>query len=255
MAQGGTMTIVRIDDEVVGNEEFVRILKLTGQFDSLIDEVVRDRLTVRAAKKRGIPVAPQEIQERADQFRRVRGLHRATEMNRYLDTLAVSLDEFESFVTDSLYQEKMMEQVCSAKAVEQYFKLNSPKFDSIEVSHIVLDTEGKAKEMVAVLRDDPSSFAEMAREHSIANTREQGGVIGKVLRGSLRTDVEAKVFSAAAGDLLGPFPSLDRSLYEIFLVNAKKPAVLDEETAAEVRRLLREEWLAARAQEHVIQTR
>lgn len=247
--------IVHIDDQVVGTEDFVRRLKLTGQFESLIDELVRDRLTVLTAKKRGIPVAPQEIQERADQFRRVRGLHRATDMNRYLDALAVSLDEFEAFVTDSLYQEKMMEQVCSAKAVEQYFKLNSPKFDSIEVSHIVLDTEGKAKEMVALLRDDPASFAEMAREHSITSTREQGGTIGKVLRGSLRTDVEAKVFGAAVGDLLGPFPSADRSVYEIFVVDAKKPAVLDEETAAEVRRLLREEWLSARVQEHVVQTR
>jgi parvulin-like peptidyl-prolyl isomerase len=247
--------IVRIDDEAVGTDEFVRVLKLTGQFESLIEELVRNRLTVRAAKKRGIALAPEEIQERADQFRRIRGLHRATDMNRYLDALAVSLDDFESFVTDSLYQEKMMEQVCSAKAVEQYFKLNSPKFDSIEVSHIVLDTEGKAKEMVALLRDDPSSFSEMAREHSIASTREQGGVIGKVLRGSLRTDIEAKVFAAGVGDLLGPFPSADRSVFEIFAVNAKKPAVLDEETAAEVRRLLREEWLSARSQEHVIQTR
>jgi peptidylprolyl isomerase len=247
--------IVHIDDQVVGTEDFVRRLKLTGQFESLIDELVRDKLTVLTAKKRGIPVEPQEIQERADQFRRVRGLHRATDMNRYLDALAVSLDEFESFVTDTLYQEKMIEQVCSAKAVEQYFKLNSPKFDSIEVSHIVLDTEGKAKEMVALLRDDPTSFAEMAREHSIASTREQGGVIGKVLRGSLRTDVEAKVFGAGVGDLLGPFPSADRSVYEIFVVDAKKPAVLDEETAAEVRRLLREEWLSARVQEHVVQTR
>ena len=48
-----------------------------------------------------------------------------------------------------------MEQVCSDKAVEEYFKLNSPKFDSIEVSHIVLESEGKAKEMVSMLRDDP----------------------------------------------------------------------------------------------------
>jgi peptidylprolyl isomerase len=55
--------------------------------------------------------------------------------------------------------------------------------------------------------------------------------------------------------LLGPFPSADRSVYEIFVVDAKKPAVLDEETAAEVRRLLREEWLSARVQEHVVQTR
>jgi peptidylprolyl isomerase len=119
----------------------------------------------------------------------------------------------------------------------------------------VLDTEGKAKEMMSLLRDDPDTFAEMAREHSIAYTREQGGAIGKVLRGSLKSDVEAKVFNAAAGDLLGPFPSPDRSFYEIFAVNAKKPAVLDEETAAEIRRLLREEWLSARAQEHVIEAR
>jgi parvulin-like peptidyl-prolyl isomerase len=247
--------IVRIDDESIGIEDFVRTLKLTGQFEGLIEQLVRDKLTVRAAKKQGIPVSAEEIQERADQFRRVQGLHRATDMNNYLDTLGVSLDEFEAFITDGLYQEKMMEAVCSDQAVQEYFKLHSPKFDSIEVSHIVLDTEGKAKEMISFLAEDPDSFAEMAAEHSIADTRERGGVIGKVLRGSLKTDIEAKVFNAAVGDLLGPFPSADRSFYEIFAVNAKYPATLDEDTAAEVRRLLREEWLFARAQEHVIEAR
>jgi parvulin-like peptidyl-prolyl isomerase len=247
--------IVRIDDEVIGTEDFIRTLKLSGQFEGLIEQMVRDKLTARAAKKRGLPVSPQEIQERADQFRRVQGLHRAADMNNYLDALGVSLDEFETFITEGLYQEKMMAEVCSDKAVETYFKLNSPKFDSIEVSHIVLDAEGKAKEMISLLNDDPDSFEDMAREHSIADTREQGGLIGKVLRGSLKTDVEAKVFNAAAGDLLGPFPSPDRAFFEIFKVNDKHPATMDEDTAAEVRRLLREEWLQARAQEHVIEAR
>jgi peptidylprolyl isomerase len=36
-------------------------------------------------------------------------------------------------------------------------------------------------------------------------------------------------------------------------VNAKHPARLDDDTATEVQRLLREEWLRARAQEHVIE--
>jgi parvulin-like peptidyl-prolyl isomerase len=247
--------IVRIDDEVIGTDDFVRTLKLTGQFENLIEQLVRDKLTVRAAKKQGIPVAAAEIQERADQFRRVQGLHRATDMNNYLDALGVSLDEFETFITDSLYQEKMMERVCNAQAVEDYFKLNSPRFDSVEISHIVLDAAGKAKEMMSVLQDDPDSFEEMAREHSIADTRERGGVIGKVLRGSLKTDVEAKVFNAEVGDLLGPFAAGDGGFYEIFAVNAKHPATLDEETAAEVRRLLREDWLMARAQEHIIEAR
>lgn len=247
--------IVRIDDEEVGVEDFVKNLKLTGQFDSLIEQLVRDKLTVRAARKHGISVSDEEIQERADQFRRIQGLHRAADTNQYFDRLGIGLDDFEKFITDSLYQEKMMAQVCNDRAVEEYFTLHSPKFDSIEVSHIVVDTEGKAKEMISFLRDDPDSFADMAREHSIADTREQGGLIGKVLRGSLKTDIEAKVFNAEVGDLLGPFASPDGSFYEIFAVNAKHPATLNEESVAEVRRLLREEWLQARAQEHIIEAR
>jgi parvulin-like peptidyl-prolyl isomerase len=137
--------------------------------------------------------------------------------------------------------------------VQGYFKLNSPRFDAIEVSHIVLDAEGKAKEMMAVLHDDPDSFVEMAREHSIAESRERGGSLGKVPRGSLRSDVEAKLFNAAVGDLLGPFASADRSAFEIFRLNAKHPAQLDDATATEVRRLLRQAWLQAQAQEHRVE--
>jgi parvulin-like peptidyl-prolyl isomerase len=246
-------SIVKIDGDAIGVAELMQTLKLTGQYEGLIEQFVRDKLTVRGAKKQGIRVSEEEIQERADQFRRVRGLHRSSDTNKYLDAMRVSLDEFEAFIVDSLYQEKVMQKVCSDQAVQAYFKMNSPRFDSIEVSHIVLDSEGKAKEMISVLRDDPDSFDEMAREHSIADTREHGGLIGKVLRGSLRNDVEAKVFNAAVGELLGPFASADRSVFEIFRVNKKHPAKLDDDTITEVRRLLREDWLRARAQEHVIE--
>jgi peptidylprolyl isomerase len=231
----------------------VRNLKLTGQFEALLEQFVRDRLAVLGARKAGIQVTEAEIQERADQFRRVRGLHRAADTNKYLDALRVTVEEFESFIKNSLYQEKILGKVCSDQAMQGYFKLNSPKFDSIEVSHIVLDSEAKAREMIAVLRDDPESFDEMAREHSIAETKEKGGLIGKVLRGSLRSDVEAKIFNAAVGDLLGPFASGDRTAFEIFRVNAKHPARLDDDTGTEVRRLLREDWLHTRAREHVIE--
>ncbi len=247
--------IARIDDEVIGINDFIRILKLTGQFASLVEQMVRDRLVVHAAKRQGLTPAPEEVQERADQFRRVLGLHRAADTNRYLSSLGVSLDEFEAFITDSLYQEKMMEKVCDSRSVEEYFRLNSPLFDSVEVRHMLLEGIGEAREMMSVLRDDPDSFEEMAREHSVAETQAQGGVIGKVMRGTLRADIEAKVFNAAPGELLGPFPSADGAQFEIFSVGARHAARLDEETTAEVRRLLREQWLAARAQEHVIEAR
>ncbi|WP_427914723.1 peptidylprolyl isomerase [Ramlibacter sp. MMS24-I3-19] len=246
-------TILKIDGQAISVDELLQSLKLTGQFEGMIEQLAKDRITVLAARKQGLRVSEEEVQGRADQFRRVRGLHRASDTNKYLDALGVGLEEFEAFLTDSLYQEKVMQRVCGDEAVRAFFSLNSPRFDSIEVSHIVLDSEGKAREMISVLRDDPDSFDEMAREHSIADTRQKGGLIGKVLRGSLRGDVEAKVFNAPAGELLGPFASTDRTTFEIFRVNARHPARLDDETATEVRRLLREEWLRARAQEHVIE--
>jgi len=246
--------IVRIDDEVITTDDFIRTLKLGGQFEGLVEQMVRDRLTARAARQAGVVLAPEQIQTRADEFRRALGLHRAADTNHYLDALGVSLDEFEAYITDSLYQETMLAQVCSEAAVAQYFKLNSPRFDSVEISHVVLESEGAAREMLSVLQDEPAAFAELAREHSIDDsTRQQGGLIGKVLRGALKGDVEARVFNARPGELLGPFASPDGTCFEIFRVDAKHPATLDDETAAEVRRLLREAWLMARAQEHVIE--
>ena len=53
--------IVQIDDEVIDAGEFMRLLKLNGQFDSLIEQLVRDKLTVRAAKKHGVVVTAEDI--------------------------------------------------------------------------------------------------------------------------------------------------------------------------------------------------
>ncbi|NOR41401.1 MAG: peptidylprolyl isomerase, partial [Gammaproteobacteria bacterium] len=107
--------------------------------------------------------------------------------------------------------------------------------------------------MLSYLSDDPESFEEMAAEHSVAETGPQGGRIGKVLRGSLQGEVEARVFNAEAGDLLGPFPAADGSRFEIFRVDQKSPAKLDDESRAEVTRLLRDDWLLARSKEHSIE--
>jgi parvulin-like peptidyl-prolyl isomerase len=245
--------LARINDEVITSEDFIKLLKLTGRYDSLMEDILKDKLAVHAAKRQKIPIQPEELQERADQLRRVWGLHRAADTNKWLDAKGLSLEDLEQFVTEMIYHEKAMERVADDAAVEAYFNLNSPKFDAIDISHIVTDSEGKARELLAILEDDPEEFPEMAREHSLSDTREEGGYIGKVLRGALLPEVEGKVFNAEVGELLGPFPSPDENLYEIFIVNDKRKANLDDETREEVRRIVRDEWLAAQAREHGIE--
>jgi peptidylprolyl isomerase len=245
--------LIKIDDEVITTDSFVTLLKLTGRYDNLMEEIIKDKLAVQAAKRQKLDITPEEAQERADQIRRVWGLHRASDTIKWLDTKGITLDEFEQFVTDILYHEKIMEQVTSDAAIKEYFNLNSPKFDSIIVSHIIVDSEGTAKELMAILEDDPDSFADLAREHSLADTSTEGGYIGKVIRGALQPEIESKVFNASEGDLLGPFPSADENFFEIFIINAKVSAELNEDTTDDVRRIVRDEWLAARAKEHNIE--
>lgn len=245
--------LIKIDDEVITADSFITLLKLSGRYDSLIEEIVKDKLAVHAAKRKKLEITPEEIQERADQIRRVWGLHRASDTIKWLDARGISLDDFEQFVMDILYHEKIMDQVSNDNALEEYFNLNSPKFDSIIVSHILVDSEGKAKELMAVLEDDPDSFPDMAREHSLADTSSDGGYIGKVIRGALQPDIESKVFNAAEGDLLGPFPSADENFFEIFIINDKHNAELNDDTRDEVRRIVRDEWLTSRAKEHKIE--
>ena len=176
--------LVRINEEVITTDSFIKMLKLTGRFDSLMDEIMKEKLTVHAARKDGLEPSPEKIQERADQIRRIRGLHRAADMNQYLDAVKISLDDFEAFVVEHILYDEMNSRIVNEEAVEEYFKLNSPKFDAIDVSHIVVESDGMAREVLALIEDEPEMFEELAREHSVADTKNDGGYIGRVLRGA-----------------------------------------------------------------------
>ncbi len=247
------MDLVRVNDEIISSVDFVKQLKLNGRFNELLEDLVAEKITIHAGRREGVSPGAEEVQERADQIRRVFGLHRAVDMNRWLDQLGLTLDDFEAHIVETLIYEVMQERIVNDEAVQGYFKLNSPRFDAILLSHIVVDSENKARELVAILEDEPDMFEELAREHSMADTQAEGGYIGRVTRGSMVNDVEAKVFNAQTGQVLGPFTAVNESLFEIFLVNDRRDAELDSATESEIRRNLKEEWLEAQAKEFVVE--
>jgi peptidylprolyl isomerase len=247
--------LVRINEEIITADDLVKVLKLSGRFDSIIEEIVREKITVHVARKSGIEISVEEIQERADQIRRVRGLHRSVDMNRWLNQLGVDLDDLEQFIKEMLYYEKMQENIVTDVAVDDYFSLHAPEFDCIVVSHIIVDSEGKAREILALAEEESDMFGVLAREHSLADTASEAGYIGVVMRGNLHSDVEAKVFHAEEGEVLGPFPAPDGSNFEIFMINEKRNASLDSDTTQEIRRKIKDEWMVNRAAELQIELR
>lgn len=247
------MNVAKIDGESLTSDDLVRWLKLSGRFPHVIQDLIKEKLAATAARKQGVEVPVDELQARADQHRRTLGLHRAKDANQFLDDAGVSLDQYERYLEDGVLSDKMRATLTSDSAVEAYFKLNSPQYDSIEVSHIVVDNEGKAKEIASILQDDPDSFTDMAQQHSLADTAGNGGRIGKVYRGALNPDIEAKLFNATEREMLGPFASDDGATHEIFTINAKTPASLDGEASATICTQIYNEWLESRAREHKVE--
>ncbi|MGD8841927.1 MAG: peptidylprolyl isomerase [Gammaproteobacteria bacterium] len=248
------MTIAKIDDQEISADDLVKYLKLHNKFEEIIEEMILDRVATLEALRAGVTVADEQLQETFDNVRRLRGLHRARDTIDFINNLGMTLEEFQTFLHDNLCKDKLLADVQSEQKMKEYFDLHSPRFDSVEIAHMVLDSEGKAREIMALLEDDPDSFAELTREHSMdAETRHKGGALGKVMRGSLVPDIEARIFNSEAGGFAGPFPVDDGLYYEIFQVTAKHPATFDASARSDIQKTLYNEWIAARIQEHRIE--
>ncbi len=236
------MQIAKIDDTTFTSDELVSWLKLTGRFSHVVQDMIMEKLTATAARRKGIDVNADELQMAADNHRRVHGLHRVSDANAFLDAAEVTLDGYEAFIEDSVLAGKMRDELSDVQAVEAYFNLNKPAYESIEVGHILVSNEDMAREVLATVAEDPASFAELAREESIAQTAAEGGRIGKVFRDSLPEELAAKLFSVGEGEALGPFAT-DDGCFEVFMVFARHEAELDDTTRETIRRRLYEDWL------------
>jgi hypothetical protein len=238
------MDILKVGDETITAADFVKWLKLTNKFEDLVIELVNQKVMVHGSKKYGVSVDTAEIQERFDDVRRVAGLHRAEDTQAWLKEQRISLDEMEKFVAEEIARDKLMEQIITEAAVEEYFKLNSPKFQTVEARHILADNLDKAKEIKELLEDDLDQFADLCMEHSLdGDTKAKGGAMGAVRRGTLPDEIDAKIFNAAVGDVVGPIELQEGVLYDIIVVDKVIDPKLTPEVTGEIAKALQEEWL------------
>lgn len=247
-------TIARIDDKEITSDDLIRYLKIGNKFDQIVEDIITQEITATEAGRMGFTVADEEIQAESDNLRRVLGLHAAKETFEFLDSVGLSLEGFEDYLRDSLMRTKVLQKVCSEEAMKDFFDLHSPKFESVDVGQIIVDSEGKARELIAILEEDPDEFANMAKSFSIdPETAEKGGDIGTVVRGGLDGEVEAKIFNSAPKQPLGPFETEDGMFYEVYMVTKRHKPELDLTTQKMITKLLYEKWLDERLEEHRVE--
>jgi putative peptide maturation system protein len=240
-----------VNGETITLQEALTAAKWREQLEFL-QNTVEDVLIRQEAVRRGIDVSEEELQQAADHFRSEHHLLEIKSTQRWLADRSLDMDEWTTMLEQEIRKHKVLEAVTEGR-VELRFAEHRLALESASLSQIVVREEGVACELRAQIVEEGADFHALARQLSQDSaTRPAGGFTGSVPRKSLPAAVEAAVFGAKAGDIVGPL-KVDRC-WHLLKIEALHPAVLDETTRQTLKTALFEEWLNARRREAEIQT-
>jgi len=229
--------------DTIDPEDVIKWLCLTGGVRSACTGIIRNREVMKKANELGLAVSDEELQRFADTFRISLGLHSAQDTLAFLQRNGLSDDDFESFCVASLLTEKVKTHLADDKAVQEHFLNNRSSYEQARISSIVVSAENLASEISMRVTEDGEDFHALAREYSEEEaTRHAGGYVGLIARASLSPEVASKVFTASAGDVVGPFAA-GESFHLVLVEEIIKPE-LDDELKEKIKDRLFEEWVS-----------
>lgn len=224
-------------------EEIVRFLTLTGQAESIFYEIIKYKEVLKKGKEMNIDISTGKLQEFADNFRTVLGLFSANETFQYLKKMCLTEDDFENFCEFSLSITAVKDILSGDDKIGGYFFNNRSDFDSARISVILVENENLANEIKMQILEDGEDFYSLARLHSIdESSKHSGGHVGQMTRKMLPTGIASKVFSANAGDVVGPFQK--EGVWHLILVEEVIKANLDEDVKEQIKEIIFQEWLS-----------
>ncbi len=133
-----------------------------------------------------------------------------------------------------------------AKAFYEENKSTMLSGETVSAGHILVDSEDKANEILAEIKEGKISFADAARKYSSCPSSQNGGSLGEFGRGQMVPEFDKAVFDMAVGDITGPIKT--QFGYHIIELNAKNEAkeIAFEDIAEQIKaRLLNDKQRAA----------
>ena len=130
-------------------------------------------------------------------------------------------------------KEQLLTQYAISKAVDnltvtdiearKFFDENREQFAAqpvVSASHILVDSEEKANDILAQLNQGSIAFEDAARQHSSCPSAQQGGSLGEFTRGQMVPEFDQAAFSMEVGELRGPVKT--QFGYHIIRLDGKK---------------------------------
>ena len=109
--------------------------------------------------------------------------------------------------------------------IQKYYEENKAQFvapESVNASHILVDTEERANEILADINAGKISFEDAARENSSCPSKANGGSLGDFGRGQMVPEFDTAVFEMNEGEISAA-PVKTQFGYHLIKLNKKNP--------------------------------
>lgn len=191
------------------------------QFEALRDAAFGDLLLVvwvrGEAEERGITVSEEDIDAELDQIKEQQFNGNERRFQRFLEESGFTEESARERLELQLLSNSIQEDVIPAEPevddaqIEEYYEANPEQFEQPESRNVrVIQTENQedAQEAFDRLTDDDSqrSWRRVARQLSTdPTTQDVGGLRQGVIEGQNEQALDAQIFTAPEGELVGPF--------------------------------------------------
>lgn len=198
--------VARVVDKEITEEDVLRFMEEIGpqvamQFQSadgiktIIQEMINQELLLLDAKDSNF--------EEEEEFKTVMAQTKDSLLKNYAFTKVIK----DASVTD--------------EEAKKFFEDNKSSFakESVVASHILVDSEEKAKEIKKEV-EEGKAFDEAAKEYSTCPSSENGGSLGEFSRGSMVKEFEDVAFTMGKGEISEPVKT--QFGYHLIKVDDKK---------------------------------
>ncbi len=110
--------------------------------------------------------------------------------------------------------------------VKEYYEIHKGRFmndETVNASHILIDSEEKANELLARIKNGEISFEQAAMENSNCPSGQNGGDLGDFGRGQMVPEFDSAVFAMEVGEI-SDAPVKTQFGYHLIRLNSKRPA-------------------------------
>ncbi|MGE5679220.1 MAG: peptidylprolyl isomerase [Pseudomonadota bacterium] len=223
--------VATVNGEAITKDQLYDAMK--GQYGKdALDQLISEKIVDLELKKQNITIANEDIQKELQKM--VEQYGGQEQFDSLLASYGYKVEDITKNIESNLKLRKLLESkvTITEDEMKAYFEQNKDTYDvaeQVKASHILVDTEAKAKEVKAKLAAG-GDFAALAKEYSLdTGNNQNGGELGFFGRDDMVKEFENAAFAMKPGEISDPVQT--KYGYHIIKVEDRieaKPAVYED---------------------------